>query len=184
MRTGTAQRAGAAVLAGLLGLAVLAGCTGSEPKAGTVTPTPTLSSSGESPSPTATTPEQQIEAAVRAYYAALLLGVQTSQTSDLRLLVTKACPCFAAVQTLEDNRAKGRSGPDAQLDIQELSVHNVKAGLAGASVTYQVSGYDLVNKSGEVVSKIKPRHDAVDLTMVRRPAGTWVVSNVTDLGAS
>src|SRR3954462_6393761 len=101
MRTGTACRAGVAVLAALV-LGGLTGCSGSDPKAGHVTDPPSPSSSTASPSPTATTPEQQVESAVRAYYAALLLGVQTSQTSDLRQLVTKTCPCFAAVETIEE----------------------------------------------------------------------------------
>ena len=183
MRTGTTLRVGTAVLAGLLS-AGLAGCSGSGPKPGTLTPTPTASSTTASPSPSATTPEQQIEAAVRAYYAALLLGVQTGQASDLKKLVTKTCPCFAAVETIEENQANGRSGPEARLTIQKLTLHNVEAGLAGASVVYDVNGYDLVDKSGDVVSTIKPRHDAVDLTLVRHPSGNWVVSNVTDLSPS
>ncbi len=64
--TGTLLRAGLGVV---LGLALVAGCS-DEPKAGTIKPprsTPTTSSA----TPTPATPEAQIEAAVRAYYAEL-----------------------------------------------------------------------------------------------------------------
>ena len=78
MRTGTALRAGTAVLAGLLAAAGLTACSGSDPEPGTLSPSPSPSpspsSSTASASPSATTPEQQIEAAVRTYYAELLNG--------------------------------------------------------------------------------------------------------------
>jgi hypothetical protein len=77
----------------------------------------------------------------------------------------------------------GRAGPDARLTIEDLKVHDVEARLAGTSVNYRVSGYDLVKQSGQVVSHIAPRRDAVDLTLVLNPAGAWVVSNVIDLGS-
>ena len=63
--TGTLLRAGVAII---LGLAVVS-CT-DEPDPGTIkSPSPTPSSSSASPTPS--TPEAQIEAAVRAYYAEL-----------------------------------------------------------------------------------------------------------------
>ncbi len=67
---GTLLRAGLALVFGL----ALVSCT-DDPKAGSVgTPSPTASSSS---SPTPSTPEAQIEAAVRAYYAELTKAAQT-----------------------------------------------------------------------------------------------------------
>ncbi len=67
--TGTLLRAG---LTAIVSLALVAGCTDdAEPgtlKTATATPTSTTAA------PTPTTPEAQIEAAVRAYYAELTRG--------------------------------------------------------------------------------------------------------------
>jgi hypothetical protein len=184
MRTGTALRAGTAVLAGLLAAAGLTACSGSDPKPGTLSPSPSPSTSNASPSPSATTPEQQIEAAVRAYYAELLKGVQTSDASGLRPLVTKSCPCFSAVKTLDENRAKGLSGPDAELTLASVEVHDVEKKLAGAKVDYSVGAYGLVNSNGDIVQQIKARHDVLDLTLVLAPGGSWRIANVANLDAS
>ena len=66
----------------VLGLALVAGCS-DEPKAGTIKPprsTPTTSSA----SPTPTTPEAQIEATMRAYFAAANRMFETGDVAELR----------------------------------------------------------------------------------------------------
>ena len=63
--TGTLLRAG---VAALVGVAVVSGCSGSDPEPGRIIPTATASTSVSTPSrSTPSTPEQQIEAAVRTY---------------------------------------------------------------------------------------------------------------------
>lgn len=174
--TGTLLRAGLGVV---LGLALVAGCS-DEPKAGTIKP-PRSTTTTSSASPTPATPEAEVEAAVRTYYGALTRGIQVSDTSRLRPLVTQGCPCFGAVRTIEDNAAKGRKGPGVRVRIGSIRIHDLKGNLAAAEVKYRVNAYALVNESGRVVSRIPARRDFVDLSMVKMQSGRWVVGNVFNL---
>ena len=173
---GTLLRAGLALVLGL----ALVSCT-DDPKPGTVG-TPTATPSSSAPSPTPSTPEAQIEAAVRAYYAELTRGIQTSNADRLRPLVTKGCPCFNAVTTIEDNAAKGRRGPDARVNLRSVRVHDLEGNVALAEVRYDVNAYPLINEKGRVLSRIPARSDLVDLSVVRSNSGQWIVANVFDLG--
>src|SRR4051812_16391754 len=85
---------------------------GGPPPAGAVkTPTPTMHST--TPTPTETPVAQQVETAVRAYYAELTRAAQTNDTSKLKTMLMKSCPCFNAVRILERNARLGRTTPDA-----------------------------------------------------------------------
>src|SRR4051812_23010987 len=175
--TGTLLRAG---LTAVVSLALVAGCS-DDPKPGTLK-TPAATPTSTTASPTPTTPEAQIEAAVRAYYAELTRGIQTSNADRLRPLVTKGCPCFNAVTTIETNAAKGRRGPDARVNVHSIRVHDLDGRLALAEVHYDVNAYPLVNEKGQVLSRIPARSDLVDLSVVQNKSGQWIVANVFDLG--
>ena len=166
-----------------LGIAVLllaaTACSGDPPPAGAVdTPTPSVQSS--TPSPTPTPVEQQVEAAVRAYYAELTRAAQTNDTSVLKKMLRKTCPCYRAVRVIEAGARQGESTPDAKWTLKSVRVHDITGMAAVAEVNYQVSAYDVVDKSGVVIDHIGSRSSHLDLSLIQ--SGTpWVVANIFDL---
>jgi len=142
------------------------------------TPKPTSSSSSASPSPE--TVEQEVEAAVRAYYAELTRAAQTNDTTLLKTMSTKGCPCYRPVRVIERGMARGEITPNAEWTITSLKVHDIEDGLALAEVRYNVSAYDVVDESGELVAQVKAQSSHYDLSMVRTDR-RWIVGNVFDL---
>jgi hypothetical protein len=157
--TGTLLRAG---LTAVVSLALVAGCT-DDPKPGTLK-TPTASPTSTSASPTPTTPEAQIEAAVRAYYAELTRAAQTNDTSKLTPMVTPGCPCFRTVRGINQARAAGRTTPDVSWTIDSLHVHDVEKGTGHADVEYTVSAYEELNAKAKVVADYPQSQSQVDLS--------------------
>ncbi len=174
--TGRLQRVVLLVAAAAL---CLAGCSHPPPKAGSVpsdSPTPTSSS----PSPTPATPEEQVEAAVRAYYAELTRAAQTNDTSKLKTLTTKGCPCYRTIEAIDKSRNAGRATPDAAWTVRSIRVHDIEDGSAIAEVKYTVDSYRVMNRSGEEITSY-PRSDShVDLSLVRSGSG-WIIGNLFDL---
>jgi predicted lipid-binding transport protein (Tim44 family) len=178
MRTPTGKFLRAGLMA-VLGLALVAGCT-DDPKPGTVgTPTPTPVSSSASPTPS--TPEAQIEAAVRAYYAELTKAAQTNDTSRLKKLTSRACPCYRPVTVIEAGAKRGETTPEASWSIESVRVHDLEGRSAVAEVKYGVTAYDVIDKDGDVVGSVPARQNHYDLSMVQNRDGHWIIANVFDL---
>jgi hypothetical protein len=170
--TGTLLRAGLTVI---LGLAVVS-CT-DEPKAGSIdTPSATASSSSPAPS----TPEAQIEAAVRAYYAELTRAAQTNDTSKLERMVSRGCPCFGAVRGINKAKAAGRTTPDAAWAIDSVRVHDIDGETGLADVEYSVAEYEVLNAKGKVIANYPETKSHVDLSLVLSDE-TWIIGNLFDL---
>jgi len=168
-----------------LGVAVLllvaTACSGDPPPAGAVkTPTPTVASS--TPAPTPTPVEQQVEVAVRAYYAELTRATQTNDTTKLSLLLSKGCPCYKSVKIIQDNRRRGRSGPDADISVENIEPHDVIGHTAAAIVEIRAATYDLVDTKGNVVSHVRARTYRLDLSFVSTN-DAWILHNIFNLGA-
>jgi hypothetical protein len=168
-----------------LGIAVVlltaTACSSDPPPAGAVeTSTPSVSSSTPSPSPTATPVEQQVEAAVRAYYAELTRAAQTNDTSTLRTMVMKSCPCHNAVRIIERNTSIGRTTPDATFSLHSVKVHDITGKAASAEVRYDVSGYDVLGPGGAVKAHVAAQSSHLDLSLLE-VGQAWMVANVFDL---
>jgi hypothetical protein len=177
--TGTRWVRSLAVVTLLLGAAA---CSADPPPPGAVkTSTPTVQTSTPAPTPTVTPVEQQIEAAVRAYYAELGHAIQTGATSKLNTMMLKSCPCHGSVTSIDRLAAKNQRAPGAQIDIIRLHVHDVIAQSSGADVSYNVSAYDLVGADGTLQSHIRARRDHVDLSLILS-SDHWLVANVFNLG--
>jgi hypothetical protein len=177
MRTPTGKFLRAGLMA-VLGLALVAGCT-DDPKPGTVgTPTPTPVSSSASPTPS--TPEAQIEAAVRAYYAELTKAAQTLDTTELAKRSTKGCPCYGVVRGIDEIRRKGKSTPDAAWTVRSIHVHDVDANSGIAKVEYEISAYDVLDSDGSVERSFPRQIERVDLSFARGSSG-WIIGNLFDL---
>jgi hypothetical protein len=163
----------------LVAAVVLAGCSDPD-QPGTVprtTPAPTTSS----PSPSPTSTEDQVEAAVRAYYAELETAARTSDASDLRLLIDEGCPCFRAVEVIDKNRKQGETIPDARISLDLVKVHDIAGRTAAAEVRTKDSAYDVLDAKGNVVDHISANTTHLDLSLVLNDVGRWVVSNFFNL---
>jgi hypothetical protein len=178
--TGTRAVRSLAIVTLLLGAAA---CSGNPPPPGAVTTsTPTVQTSTPTPTPTVTPVDQQIAAAVRAYYAELIHATQTNDTTGLTLLVSRACPCYNSVRIIQDNRRRGRSGPAAAITVDQVKPHDVIGITAGAVVAFRAAAYNLVDKRGTVLSRIGARSYKVDLSFVSTN-GAWILHNVFNLAA-
>jgi hypothetical protein len=160
-------------------LLTVPGCSGDPEKPGTL---PTRS---QSPTPTSTlaspeTPEEQVEAAVRAYYAELTRAAQTQDTDRLSTLSTKGCPCYGYVTSINDAAERDQTSPEAAWRVIEVRAHDVAAGDALAEVKYEVAAYTLMDSSGDVIRRFPARVGHVDLSLVR-VRETWIIGNSFDL---
>ena len=158
----------------------LAACSEPTPAAKVPRSSASPSTTTASPSPTKLTPAQEVEAAVRAYYAELTRAAQTNDTSRLKKLIHKNCPCYGAVRSIDATANRGRTTPDAAWTVREVKVHDVTEGLAGAEVRYTVHAYASRDGSGKVINRF-PQQDAhFDLSLVRSD-GKWILSNLFNL---
>ena len=162
----------------LVAAVLLAGC--SDPDAPGTVPrtTPTVATS--TPSPTPTTVEAQVEAAVRTYYAELTKAAQTQETTRLKALVDKNCPCYGSAKTIDETAAQGRTTPKAAWTVQRVRVHDVIGQTAAAEVNYGVNSHDVLDSAGERVSRLPARSRHVDLSLVLN-GDTWILTNVFNL---
>ncbi|MGH8894022.1 MAG: hypothetical protein ACRDWY_12070 [Actinomycetes bacterium] len=162
----------------VVGLVALAGCSDDPDKPSTL---PDDTPSAVSSSPTPDTPEEQVEAAVRAYYAELTRAAQTNDTSTLREMTTKGCPCYRAVRVINRNESQGERTPDALFEVTFLRVHDIEQGTALAEVKTSDAAYDVLDESDEVVATVDAQTTHVDLSLVKSGGGRWIVGNSFNL---
>ena len=81
---------------------------------------------------------------------------------------------------IKRNARHGRTTPDAAFVVTTVRPHDIEGDVAVAEVEYQASGYDVPSSSGDVVSTVDAHDSHLDLSLVRS-AGSWVITNVTDL---
>jgi hypothetical protein len=175
--TGTRWLRSLVIAVTLLGAAA---CSSDPPPAGSVgTPTPTLSSS--TPTPTVTPVAQQVEDAVRAYYAELTRAAQTNDTSRLKPMLAKSCPCYRAVRVIDGNGRRGETTPDAAFQLTSVRVHDVIAQSASAETRTQDAAYKVFDHSGVAIDRIDAAQTHLDLSLIRTASGQWIVANLFDL---
>ena len=164
-------------------LALLVACSSEPDQPGTLPPeTPTASSSSASPTPA--TQEQEVEAAVRDYYAELTRAAQTNDTSFLKTMSTEGCPCNRPVRVIEKNGRKGRSAPDASFQVASVRVHDLEDRLALAEVRTVEAAYRVFGADNQVVGRVPARKHFLDLTLVKNDAGRWLINNEFNLGGN
>jgi hypothetical protein len=156
------------------------GCSDPDPPGTLPKTSPVPVSSTASPSLTPSTPAQQVEAAVRTYYAHLTRASVTNDTRVLKTLTVTACPCYRAVQVIDAGAARGERAPDAKWNVDTVRVHDVIDTTAAAEVHYRVTGYDVLSSSGKVLAHIDPQTSHLDLSLVKTGHG-WVITNAFDL---
>lgn len=168
------------LVAAALLVAPLAAC-GGDSEQPTVLPARDRTPASSSPSASATGAAADVEAAVRAYYAALTEAARTNRPALLDGLVAAGCPCAAAGKVIKRNVRAGQTTPDAAFVVQSVRPHDIEGDVAVAEVEYRASAYDVLGSSGDVVSSVHAHRSHLDLSLVRSPADAWVIANVTDL---
>jgi hypothetical protein len=179
MRSASGRRCSRLALLGLTAVLVGAACSDPPPAA----KPPKVSTAGSATrlaSPTATTPEQEVEAAVRAYYAELTRAAQTNDTGRLKQMIDRNCPCYRAVRVIEQGARRGESTPDAEWRLESVDVHDLLGRSGGAEVRYDVTAYDVINRSRKTIDHVDSKTSHLDLSLVKGSHG-WVVANVFDL---
>jgi len=173
--SGTGRRAG------ILLCIVLAVTACSDPEPPGTLPDRTPSASSTSASPTPATPEEEVEAAVRAYYAELSRAAQTNDTSKLRTMTTTGCPCYRPVRVIDKNESKGRTTPDARIEIASLRIHDIEGRTALAEVKTNEGMFKVFDSSAEVIGRVPARQNHLDLSLVQTEAGRWIIGNQFNL---
>lgn len=164
-------------------LVLAAGCSSDPDKPGTIsTSTPKVTSA--SPTPTETPVESQVEAAVRAYYAELTVAAQSNDSGQLSKMILKGCPCYRSVRVINGNRRRGETTPEANFALVTVKIHDVHAGSALAETRTRDSAYDVLDQSGKVIDRVDAARTHLDLSLVRKPSGAWVLANAFDLEPS
>ncbi len=179
MPTGTLRRLCLVVSAGLALVGLIGGCSGPDQPSTLPSDTPAPTSSSPSPSPL--TVEQEVEAAVRAYYAELTRAAQTNDPSALRALTTKVCPCYRPVRVISRNAKRGLTTPEAAFSVSSIRVHDLEGRSALAEVRTSDSAYKVLDREGAVVGEVPAREHFLDLTLVEEVDDRWIVVNEFDL---
>jgi hypothetical protein len=126
------------------------------------------------------TPEEEVEAAVRAYYAELTRAARTNDTTVLKTLTTSGCPCYRPVRVINRGAERGEHTPDATWTVRSVRVHDATENSAQAEVRYTVSAYEVLDEAGKRLGRVDAQESHLDLSLVRGPNG-WVIGNVFDL---
>jgi hypothetical protein len=160
-----------------------AGC--SDDRAGTLpteAPTTTTTAPGTttSASPTAV-PGGEVEAAARAYYAALETGGTTGDVTALRAIVDGACDCTQQITTIEAERKAGRRFT-TRYTVDAVTLHDVTATTAWATVTISYAASQVVDASGRVVRKIPGNTRAGRDLLFRKEGTAWRLVHIVLLG--
>ena len=166
----------------LVGLLVVPACDDDPEQPGTL-PTRSQSLTPASTSASPDTPEEQVEAAVRAYYAELTRAAQTKDTSRLREMTTNGCPCRRPARIIDGFAKRGWSAPDAEFAVTLINVRDADSRQAVVEVKTADAPYSVVDRSGEVVDRIQSRTTHVDLSLISTTTGSWVIANEVDLEA-
>jgi hypothetical protein len=178
MRVRTAPRtprwAAWALVAGVL----VAGCSDPD-QPGTVprtTPTPLTST----PSPTPTSVEAQLEATIRAYFAASNEMFATGEVSKVREFSGASCPCRRISNNVEKVVSEGGRYEGAAYKVTSVNVHDVAGATAAVEVKADVKPYRVIARSGKVIEDSPGGHLHTDYSFVQQGT-TWLIVNAVNL---
>ncbi len=161
-----------------------AGC--SDEKAGGLPPITSPSSTAPSPtsaSPTATaSPRQEVEAAVRRYFAVLAEAGQSGDVSALDPLLGDKCTCREQVNYIKSEAAKGNR-ITTEYTVDAVRADDVSGSAAVVTATFSAPASAVVDSKGKVVRRLDAlKRIGVEMGL-RRVGERWVIERVVRLGA-
>jgi hypothetical protein len=164
----------------VLAVLVAAGCSDDPPEAGRLpgdSPSPSSSSASRTPG----TPEEQIEATMRAYFAAFNEAFKTGDVSHLTAFSVDGCPCRDSAERIERTHQSGGRYEGAAYKIESIKVHDIAGRSALAEVIATVGPYKIYNGDGEVTEDSQGGRLHTDYSLVQQESGNWVIGNSLDL---
>lgn len=163
-----------------LALLALAAC-GSE-HAGSLPPLSSAPVTASAPSPSAT-PADDVEAAVRAYFATLAAAGRTGNTTALKRLVDSGCSCRDQVAYIDREAAAGHR-ITTTYSVESVRAHDVTAAGGSATVTFSSPASAVVDAHGHTIRSLAAlSHVGMEITF-RRRGDAWTVVRLVRLGAS
>jgi predicted lipid-binding transport protein (Tim44 family) len=166
----------------LLALLTVASC--SQDKAGTLPPlSPVPSATSATPTPSAT-PDgagAEVEAAARAYYAALTAAGQTGDVRALRAAVDPRCDCAQQIAAVESEHRAGRRYTTRYV-VDAVSTHEVSGGSGYATVTLTYADSQVVDGAGRTVRRIPGKTRVGRDLLFRKEGTTWRLVRIVLLG--
>lgn len=118
---------------------------------------------------------------MRSYYAEVTRAAQTNDPTRLKAIVRERCPCYRPVLVVEHNVSTGLRTPDADLAVVAVRVHDLTKDSASAEVHYRAVAYDVVNRQGSVVDRVRARASRVDLLLATQNR-QWHIVGLVNLG--
>jgi hypothetical protein len=157
-----------------------AGCSDDPPEPGGL-PSNNPSPSSTSSSPTPATPEEQVEATMRAYFAEFNEAFKTGDVSDLRGYSTSGCPCRDSADRIEETVAEGGRFEGVHYEVRSIEVHDLEGQTALAEVIAEVPPYKIYDGAGKVSEDSKGGRLHTDYSLVQQDSGEWIIGNSMDL---
>jgi hypothetical protein len=151
------------------------------PAAGRV-PTGSASQTG---SPTAASPQptsvqQEVEAAVRNYYAELTRAAGTLDTRQLRRMALTSCSCLGSARAIERVAAKRHRYSAAVWSVRSVRVEEVVGSAALVTVRYVVSAFAVLDRNSRVIERFPRRRATHSLSLVL-VEDRWLMGSVVAL---
>lgn len=159
----------------VVALALVAGCAGSsEPR--TVQPVPSASPSLSPPPPL--TPEEQVLAAVRAYYTEVDRASATGSVTALEALSIPSCDCRKLARGIRETYASGTRIVGARHVLIGPQLASFSPPGAAVTARLNVSAHELVQKDGS--RKPKPADEFPITVRLAQKGGRWLIVAVED----
>jgi hypothetical protein len=165
------------IVAALVGAPGLVGCTGSDPKPATISTPPTTPAPS---TPSATSPAQQVEATMRAYFVVTNAAFKTGRVDALRAFSSSGCPCRKAANSIERTISRGGHFEGLQYQVRSIRVHDLQGDTALAEVVARVPPYKVFDSQGKVTEKSAGGRLHTDYSLVRS-GDRWIIGNALNL---
>lgn len=177
----------AAVLAALLA----AGCGGGGDKpfalpSRTSTPPVATASQSGSPDPSASvsvspsTQAQQVEQAVRNYFAVANEATRTGNTAPLAALSVPTCGCRQLVRYIDGEYHKGHI-EGSTVSVVSIDPVELRTRLAATNVTFHVDAARTVGPDGKIISTATAGSATDRMILVENENDQWIVSDVVNV---
>jgi len=138
------------------------------------------STATSSPTPTKLTPEQEVEATIRAYFATANEMFRTGDVESLRRFSVENCPCRKITNDVEEVVRRGGHYDGSKYVVRRVSVHDVAAASAAAEVVADVPPYKVFAGSGQVLEDSGGGKLHTDFSLVKK-GDRWIITNAVNL---
>ena len=123
--------------------------------------------------------EADAVAALVEYVGVVNRALRTGDTEELATMSAQRCPCRELVAFIDESYADRAELIGASFDVGELSVQDLSGRQARVRARVAVSGYDVRNRDGLVVTSEPARRYVASYMLRRSDDRGWRVVDVT-----